>query len=155
MRVPTDTRATAINVAEHTLDVLDPTGAPAELSYDALVVGTGAVSASPPIGGLTGPDALRPKNVVHLLHSMVGTSAVVESLEARRPVTVVIIGAGYFGLEMAEGLTTRGIVVPQIEAPPEVLPTVDPELGAPGPRRTGTPQRLGPHPHRGHPHRPH
>ena len=31
---------------------------------------------------------------------------------------------------MAEGLTTRGIAVTQIEALPEVLPTVDPELGA-------------------------
>ncbi|WP_264079602.1 NAD(P)/FAD-dependent oxidoreductase, partial [Mycolicibacter algericus] len=48
----------------------------------------------------------------------------------RDPKTAVIIGAGYIGLEMAEGLTTRGIAVTQIEALPEVLPTVDPELGA-------------------------
>ena len=130
MRVLTDTRATPINVAEHTLDVLDPTGAPTELSYDALIVGTGAVSARPPIDGLTGPDALGPQDGVHLLHSMGDTFAVMESLEQRGPKTAVIIGAGYIGLEMAEGLTTRGIAVTQIEALPEVLPTVDPELGA-------------------------
>lgn len=130
MRVLTDTRATRINVGEHTLDVLDPTGAPTELSYDALIVGTGAVSARPPITGLTGPDALGPKDGVHLLHSMGDTFAVMESLEQRQPATAVIIGAGYIGLEMAEGLTTRGIAVTQIEALPEVLPTVDPELGA-------------------------
>ncbi|WP_241473105.1 FAD-dependent oxidoreductase [Mycolicibacterium neoaurum] len=130
MRVLTDTRATRINVAEHTLDVLDPTGAPTELSYDALIVGTGAVSARPPIDGLTGPDALGPQDGVHLLHSMGDTFAVMESLEQRGPKTAVIIGAGYIGLEMAEGLTTRGIAVTQIEALPEVLPTVDPELGA-------------------------
>ena len=41
-----------------------------------------------------------------------------------------MVGAGYIGLEMAEGLTTRGLRVTQIEALPEVLPTVDAELGA-------------------------
>jgi NADPH-dependent 2,4-dienoyl-CoA reductase/sulfur reductase-like enzyme len=63
MRVLTNTRATKINVAEHTLDVLDSTGAPAELSYDALVVGTGAVSARPSIDGFTGPGASAGKMV--------------------------------------------------------------------------------------------
>ena len=130
MRVLTDTRATRINAAEHTLNVLNSTGASTELSYDALVVGTGAVSARPPIDGLTGPDALGPKDGVHLLHSMGDTFAVMDSLQRRDPKTAVIIGAGYIGLEMAEGLTTRGIAVTQIEALPEVLPTVDPELGA-------------------------
>ncbi|OBR99060.1 CoA-disulfide reductase [Mycobacterium gordonae] len=130
MRVLTDTRATRINVAEHTLDVLDATGAPAELPYDALVVGTGAVSARPPIDGLTGPDALGPDDGVHLLHSMGDTFTVMDSLTQRDPKTAVIIGAGYIGLEMAEALTLRGIQVTQIEALPEVLPTVDTELGA-------------------------
>ena len=39
------------------------------------------------------------------------------------------MGGGYVGLEMAEGLTTRGIEVTQVEMLPEVLPTVDRELG--------------------------
>lgn len=130
MRVLTSTRATAINAAAHTLDVLDPHGNPQQLSYDALIVGTGAVSARPPITGLTGPDALGPADGVHLLHSMGDTFEVMDSLTTRDPKTAVIIGAGYIGLEMAEGLTARGIKVTQIEALPEVLPTVDPELGA-------------------------
>lgn len=130
MEVLTDTRATRINAAEHTLDVLDPTGKPGQLPYDALIVGTGAVSVRPPITGLTGPDALGPADGVHLLHSMGDTFAVMESLTTRNPKTAAIIGAGYIGLEMAEALTTRGIAVTQIEALPEVLPTVDPDLGA-------------------------
>lgn len=130
MRVLTETRATVINVEEHTLEVLDPTGRPTQLPYDALVVGTGAVSARPPIDGLAGPQALGPNDGVHLLHSMGDTFAVMDSLQQRQPKTAVIIGAGYIGLEMAEALTMRGIVVTQIEALPEVLPTVDPELGA-------------------------
>ena len=130
MRVLTDTRATRINVNEHTLDVLDATGAPEQLAYDALIVSTGAISAHPPIDGLDGPDALGPTDGVHLLHSMGDTFAVMDSLQQRDPATAVIVGAGYIGLEMAEALTTRGIHVTQVEALPEVLPTVDPELGA-------------------------
>jgi NADPH-dependent 2,4-dienoyl-CoA reductase/sulfur reductase-like enzyme len=41
----------------------------------------------------------------------------------------VIVGAGYIGLEMADALTVRGLHVTQMEQLPEVLPTVDPELG--------------------------
>ncbi|CDO91632.1 CoA-disulfide reductase [Mycobacterium triplex] len=130
MRVLTDTRATAINVAQHTLDILDSTGTPQQLSYDALIVGTGALSTRPPITGLAGPGALGPADGVHLLHSMGDTFAVMNSLQHRDPATAIIVGAGYIGLEMAEALTTRGIQVTQIEALPEVLPTVDPELGA-------------------------
>ncbi|CPT31144.1 Putative pyridine nucleotide-disulphide oxidoreductase [Mycobacteroides abscessus subsp. abscessus] len=130
MRVVTDTTATKINVTEHTLDVLDPTGNPQQLGYDALIVGTGAVSVHPPIAGLTGPHALGPADGVHLLHSMGDTFAVMDSLQQRDPKTAIIIGAGYIGLEMAEALTLRGIAVTQVEALPEVLPTVDPELGA-------------------------
>ena len=127
MRVLTDTTATRIDPSAHTLTVHDTTGAEQVLSYDALVVGTGATSVRPPITGL---DRLGPEDGVHLLHSMGDTFTVMDSLERRDPKTAVIIGAGYIGLEMAEGLTTRGIQVTQIEALPEVLPTVDPELGA-------------------------
>jgi len=130
MRVLTDTCATRINVAEHTLDILDPSGTPQQLPYDALIVGTGAISARPPISGLSGADALGPNDGVHLLHSMGDTFAVMDSLQQRNPATAAVVGAGYIGLEMAEALTTRGIRVTQIEALPEVLPTVDPELGA-------------------------
>jgi NADPH-dependent 2,4-dienoyl-CoA reductase/sulfur reductase-like enzyme len=130
MNVLTNTRATRIDGDAHTLEVVDDSGHSRHLDYDALIVGTGAVSACPPLTGLVGPDALGPADGVHLLHSMGDTFEVMESLTTRDPKTAVIIGAGYIGLEMAEGLTTRGIKVTQIEALPEVLPTVDPELGA-------------------------
>jgi pyruvate/2-oxoglutarate dehydrogenase complex dihydrolipoamide dehydrogenase (E3) component len=45
------------------------------------------------------------------------------------PKIALIVGAGYVGLEMAEGLTARGLHVTQVEMLPEVLPTVDPEPG--------------------------
>ncbi|MET9835678.1 FAD-dependent oxidoreductase [Streptomyces lavendulocolor] len=129
MQVRTDTLATGIDVAGKQLAVRGTDGRTEGLPYDALIVGTGAVSARPPIQGLAGPDALGPADGVHLLHSMGDTFEVMQTLTERRPETAVVIGAGYIGLEMAEALTTRGIQVTQIEALPEVLPTVDPELG--------------------------
>ena len=127
MRVLTDTTATGINVDAHTLSVTGPRGDRQDLPYDALMIGTGATSVRPPIAGL---DRLGPDQGVHLLHSMGDTHAVMHTLTTTNPKTAAIIGAGYIGLEMAEGLTTRGIEVTQIEALPEVLPTVDPQLGA-------------------------
>ena len=67
---------------------------------------------------------------MHLLHSMGDTFAVMRTLEQAAPASAVIVGAGYIGLEMADALTTRGLSVTQMEQLPEVLPTVDPELGA-------------------------
>jgi NADPH-dependent 2,4-dienoyl-CoA reductase/sulfur reductase-like enzyme len=58
------------------------------------------------------------------------TFAIMRTLEETAPASAVIVGAGYIGLEMAEGLTARGLAVTQVEQLPEVLPTVDPELGA-------------------------
>ncbi|GHG99102.1 NAD(P)/FAD-dependent oxidoreductase [Streptomyces lanatus] len=128
--VHTDTLATGIDVTGKQLTLRDAEGRTDQLPYDALIVGTGAVSARPPIAGLSGSDALGPQDGVHLLHSMGDTFAFMQSLAERRPKSVVVIGAGYIGLEMAEALTTRGLKVTQIEALPEVLPTVDVELGA-------------------------
>jgi NADPH-dependent 2,4-dienoyl-CoA reductase/sulfur reductase-like enzyme len=58
------------------------------------------------------------------------TFAVMRTLEQAAPASAVIVGAGYIGLEMADALTVRGLAVTQMEQLSEVLPTVDPELGA-------------------------
>ncbi len=97
------------------------------LEYDALIVATGALPITPPIAGL---DHLGPRQGVHLLHTMADTFALIRTLEEQDIKRAVIVGAGYVGLEMAEALVARGVAVTQIEQLPEVLPTVDPELGA-------------------------
>jgi NADPH-dependent 2,4-dienoyl-CoA reductase/sulfur reductase-like enzyme len=130
MRLRLDTTARRIDVAARKLLVTGPDGGEDVLGYDKLIVGTGAVPIRPPIGGLAGPDPLGPGDGVHLLHSMGDTFAVMHSLETTAPATVALIGAGYIGLEMADALTTRGLQVIQMEQLPEVLPTVDPALGA-------------------------
>ena len=127
MKLRLDTFATDIDVAGQLLAVRNPDGSTDRISYDELIVGTGAVPVVPPIEGL---HDLGPGDGVHLLHSMGDTFALTESLDRIQPKSALIVGAGYVGLEMAEGLTTRGIQVTQVEMLPEVLPTVEVELGA-------------------------
>jgi NADPH-dependent 2,4-dienoyl-CoA reductase/sulfur reductase-like enzyme len=126
MALRLDTLARQVDVPGRKLLVTGPGGAEDVIAYDQLVIGTGAVPVRPPIEGL---DVLGPADGVHLLHSMDDTFAVMRTLEERSPGSAVIVGAGYIGLEMADALATRGLAVTQLERLPEVLPTVDPQLG--------------------------
>src|ERR1022692_438745 len=130
MNLRLDTIARRIAVQGRKLLVSAADGAEELLGYDKLVVGTGAVPVWPPISGLSGPDPLGVDDGVHLLHSMGDTFAVMRTLEHAAPASAVIVGAGSIGLEMADALATRGLAVIQMEQLPEVLPTVDPALGA-------------------------
>ncbi|QRP42888.1 FAD/NAD(P)-binding oxidoreductase [Amycolatopsis sp. FDAARGOS 1241] len=120
-----NTRATRIDPFARSVTVVDGDG-PRELGYDQLIIGTGAVPLRPRIEGL---DELGPHEGVHLLHTMGDTFALAASLD-RSPATVVVVGAGYIGLEMVEALRARGIAVTLVEMMREVLSTVDPELRA-------------------------
>ena len=122
-----DTTARRIDSSARKLLVTGPHGREELLAYDQLVVGTGAVPVRPPIAGL---ESLGPGDGVHVLHSMGDTFAVMTTLTEASPASAVIVGAGYIGLEMADALTVRGLKVTQMEQLPEVLPTVDPQLGA-------------------------
>ncbi|HTX25585.1 MAG TPA: FAD-dependent oxidoreductase [Streptosporangiaceae bacterium] len=130
MRLRLDTVARRIDVPGRKLLISTADGGEELLSYDKLVIGTGAVPVRPPIGGLAGAGALGLRDGVHLLHSMGDAFAVMRTLEQADPASAVIVGGGYVGLEMADALTVRGLAVTQMEQLPEVLPTVDPELGA-------------------------
>lgn len=127
MRLRLDTLATGIDVAARELTVRDADGAEDRIRYDELVVGTGAVPAH---AGIAGLDALGPDDGVHVIHSMGDTFALERHLTERAPESAIIVGAGYVGLEMAEGFTARGLRVTQLQRGPEVLSTLDPELGA-------------------------
>ena len=127
MRLRLDTTARRIDVPARKLLVTAADGSEDLIGYDQLVIGTGAVPVRPPIRGL---DNLGPDDGVHLLHTMGDTFAVMRTLTVTAPARAVIVGAGYVGLEMADALVTRGLQVTQIEQLPEVLATVDPQLGA-------------------------
>ena len=127
MRLRLDTTARRIDVPARKLVVTTADGSEDLIGYDQLVIGTGAVPVRPPIRGL---EALGPGDGVHLLHTMGDTFAVMRTITEASPARAVIVGAGYVGLEMADALVTRGLQVTQIEQLPEVLATVNPQLGA-------------------------
>jgi NADPH-dependent 2,4-dienoyl-CoA reductase/sulfur reductase-like enzyme len=116
-----DHTARAIDPVAKQVTVTDPGGVDRQRSYDRLVIGTGAVPVRPPIDGLDLAG-------VHVLHTMGDTFALHQALETGAR-SVVIVGGGYIGLEMAEAFTARGLAVTVIEQAPTVMPTVDHELG--------------------------
>ena len=86
------------------------------------MIATGAESTRPPINGLGEPG-------VFLLRWMDDGFAMQRFIEKEHPRRAVIIGGGYIGLEMADALTHRGLEVTVLEFAPEVLTTLDPEMG--------------------------
>jgi NADPH-dependent 2,4-dienoyl-CoA reductase/sulfur reductase-like enzyme len=130
MALRLDTTARRIDVGGRKLLVTGPEGQDELIGYDKLVIATGAVPVRPGITGVTGPGALGPDDGVHALHTMGDTFAVMRTLRETSVARAVVIGAGYVGLEMADALIGRGLAVTQIELLPEVLATVDGELGA-------------------------
>jgi NADPH-dependent 2,4-dienoyl-CoA reductase/sulfur reductase-like enzyme len=120
-----DTRATGIDIADHRVQARGPRGEELEFGYDRLVVATGALPQRPPIAGL---DTLGPGAGVHVLHSIGDALTVARSLDRAPGLGVVIVGGGYIGLEMVEALTRRGLDLTVLEALPQLMSTVDPEL---------------------------
>ncbi|MGA3147800.1 MAG: FAD-dependent oxidoreductase [Acidimicrobiales bacterium] len=86
--------------------------------YDKLVLSTGAAPVRPPIPGYERVRTLRTVEDAARLATDVDVS----------PKTAVVIGAGFIGLEMAENLVGQGIEVTVVEAAPQVLAPLDPEL---------------------------
>jgi NADPH-dependent 2,4-dienoyl-CoA reductase/sulfur reductase-like enzyme len=91
--------------------------------YDKLLIGTGGVSLVPNLPGIDLPG-------VFFLRWMADSFAFQEYLSSRRPTSIVIIGAGYIGMEMADAMVRRGLSVSVVEFLPSVLTTFDPALGS-------------------------
>ncbi|GAB3598105.1 FAD-dependent oxidoreductase [Microbacterium tumbae] len=127
MRLRLNTFATSIDVSDRRLTVRTPDGSTEDIAYDELIVGTGAL---PSHAGIAGLESLTSADGVHVIHSMGDTFALDQHLTSRQPQSAIIVGAGYVGLEMAEALIARGMTVTQLQRGPEVLSTLDPELGA-------------------------
>lgn len=106
-----------------TLTVKTPTGIETE-TYDALILSPGAKPFVPPIDGLTTATN------VFSLRNVPDLDRIMETLSEGSVQEVVVIGAGFIGLEMAENLHKRGLAVTIIEKAPQVLPPLDAEMAA-------------------------
>jgi NADPH-dependent 2,4-dienoyl-CoA reductase/sulfur reductase-like enzyme/rhodanese-related sulfurtransferase len=108
-----------INRDRHVVTVRSTTSdVVSEVEYDQLVLSMGAAPVRPPIPGYDRVRTLRTVEDAERLHLDVDVA----------PKSAVVIGAGFIGLEMAENLVAQGIHVSIVEATPQVLPPLDPEL---------------------------
>jgi len=93
------------------------------LGYDALVLAPGAAAVRPPLPGLDSPR-------VRTLRTVGDAVALRESVE-HGAARAVVLGAGFIGLEAAEGLRRQGLAVDVVELAPHVLPPLEPEIAGP------------------------
>lgn len=118
----------------HDVEEIDPAGGRVRVrdlqsgtvrweSYDQLLIATGALPFCP---DLPGSDAV----------AVCGVSTLQSGLELRQRLDAggvkrgVIVGGGYIGLEMAEALVNQGLEVSLISRPPQVMGTLDYDMGA-------------------------
>ena len=93
-------------------------GTETEISFDKLILSPGATPVIPPIPGIERALSLRTVEDVLRIHDEVET----------KPKSAIVIGGGFIGVEMAENLIHKGIKTSLIEALPQVLGPLDPEM---------------------------
>ena len=92
-----------------------------EEPWDVLVVATGSEPMRPPIPGIDLPGVYG----LSVLQDGIDLRAAVDA----GPERAVIVGGGYIGLEAAEALVNRGVPTALVEAGPQVMNRVDPDMG--------------------------
>ena len=118
--VRVQTEVVAIDTAGHTVTLRPAHGGgdATELGYDSLVLSPGAAPVRPPLPGFDRVAVLR---TVEDAEALAGQAR-------EKPHSAVVIGAGFVGLETAENLAHRGIRTTVVEAAPQVLTVLDPEM---------------------------
>jgi NADPH-dependent 2,4-dienoyl-CoA reductase/sulfur reductase-like enzyme len=91
--------------------------------FDQLLIATGAVSTRPPIPGIEAKG-------VYELNTLQSGIEVRRAVDEKNPRHIVIIGAGYIGLEMAENFIYRGIGVAVVEKTSQVMNPLDPDMAS-------------------------
>lgn len=113
--------ATGVDLQRHLVTYRDlASGETGELAYDALVLSPGARPVIPPVPGVERARVLRTVEDARALHDDLDEGAR----------TAVVIGGGFVGLEVAENLAGRGLATTVVEASPQVLAPLDPELAS-------------------------
>lgn len=135
VRRPEEFRAARIDVrTEHEVTAIDLEARRAEirnlahgrtfhLGFDDLHLATGAIPRRPDLPGLDLPH-------VHGVQTLDDAGRLLEDARRRRPADIVVVGSGYIGLEMAEAFQERGASVTVVEAAPEVMTKLDPDVGS-------------------------
>jgi NADPH-dependent 2,4-dienoyl-CoA reductase/sulfur reductase-like enzyme len=120
--VRTRHEAVAIDLDARTVEVRDHEhGRTYATGFDLLHLGLGAVPLRPDLPGIDLP-------LVHGVQTLEDAAHLLHDAEHGRVDRVVVVGAGYIGLEMAEAFKRRGAAVTVVERAPQVMGTLDPDM---------------------------
>jgi NADPH-dependent 2,4-dienoyl-CoA reductase/sulfur reductase-like enzyme len=113
--------AERIEPGERIVTGTDRAGNPFRLSYDKLLIASGASPIVPDVPGMNLPGVLVLKSLEHgrRIKAFIGQQGVQSA---------VIIGMGYIALEMCEALRARGIGVEMVKPRPGLLPWMAADL---------------------------
>jgi NADH oxidase (H2O2-forming) len=111
----TETTVSKIDAKAKTVDIQNKNGKKETLSYDSLVLTTGADPFVPPIKG-------REKKGVCVVRTIEDGEKINKAIETAK--SAVIIGAGLIGLEVAVSCVERGLKTTVVEFLPYVLPVL-------------------------------
>lgn len=95
-----------------------------EESYDKLILAPGALPIIPPLPGI------KARNIFPL-RSIPDMDNIQQYLNSNALTQAVVVGGGYIGLEMAEALLARGLMVMVVERAAQLLPPMDKEMTQP------------------------
>jgi len=99
------------------------TGEHETLEYDKLILAMGASPIVPAVDGARGPN-------VYTMRNLEDTDRLKAGIDAQKPDSAVVVGAGYIGIEVAEQLVNLGITVTLVEKAPQVMPVMDAEMAS-------------------------
>lgn len=118
---------------EHRVEAIDPSGKtvtgrtragePFHISYDKLLIATGARPIVPDLPGIDSPGVMALKN----LEEGRKIKAFIENQNVKK---AVILGMGYIALEMCEAFRARGIEVEMIKPRPIFIPWMNEQLAS-------------------------
>ena len=114
--------AQALDVSRRVVQVADlEAGSNYALTWDALVIASGATAIRPAVPGLDLAG-------VFVLRDLTDARHIKSYLAAVKVTTAVVVGAGYIGIEMADVLHGLGIAVSILEKADQVLPGFAPAI---------------------------
>lgn len=114
LTLKTRTKVNNISTTAKTVEILNENGKPETISYDSLIIATGAASFIPPIKG-------KEKQGINLLRTL-EDGKIIDHAIRNGAKSAIVMGAGLIGLEMAAAFQDRGLKVTVVELLPQVLP---------------------------------
>jgi len=114
LNLKTETKVTAMNTGNKTVETVDKTGKSEIIPYDSLIIATGASAFMPPIKG-------KEKQGILSLRTLEDGERI-DQVVKNGAKTAVVMGAGLIGLETAIALHERGLKTTVVELLPQILP---------------------------------